>query len=933
LSEYALEIGFALVALALGLTGWGLFLGRPRSRREDELSIAYSDLEQALDELRSEFQQSIEASLSSTTGIGEKVLAAVKPIEAALRDFSSRIANLEIRANASDQMSAGLQSSLQAQESTLKQLARTVETMNSRLEIFQQELTAVSGRLSTLRQMIEGITARNDNHDEKLSTVEISLGAVQGQMADLLPRVSLGETEFTKLSSKTESMVASVTVLESSTRQTDRRVSDLERHFASKLGKPEELLPGAPIGGDSIPTESVTDTSADAEARSGSSGVEAIGAPFSNENREPVHTKRDGTSVIVETQGGIRPAPVDRGGHPRGECETAAQPAQPANGAVRPRLQFVAIQGAGDWEIFAEVDPADFHGLRILQGGEALERPAQQSFFGPLRDLTTPIQIFSDNVEVGEMTLVTQDSPILYFRLQKDLGRSVRRPSRGLNMAIVPAQWRYDYAKSGAPPCEPESTCMPGYRVHFFSIDRNPILAFDRVGGESFEIDWAKPQFQLVGDSLLDDDSDMGQLLVGDLPVLEGSREAMAKVRTVVVGAEGRGSGRWRQEYKIDTERWQLPEDLKCQGSGWYFIRLYDGGDDIIDSFSFRYIGGLKSIDVKGAGVTQGTNEVRITFAHDEDVLVSIADPDVSPVEIFETRESKSTVFAWLSDFRVRKTAFEVCHNGRPVRVTLDTDRIWWALSDASDSSTPIWQLSPIQLAPSHFAPTAEAKLVVRFPRLTAVDASIGFTHANRRTIQIVSGRTSIYLHEFSEAPELRRFTGQTLKLWVCECDSELELEVAKVDISLKCPWCEARMDDQEILDHLLSEHHDQCFEPLKLQGEEVVAPNAIFVCLVSGCGQYYPDSPLSEENPISLLSRHSNGRHPNMMSFKKISSRQDIHNLMGLKEKWVWKCNLGTCRPITPTSDSDMSTLEKTAHLREEHMSDLFAGTLRAEH
>jgi hypothetical protein len=140
LSEYALEIVFALVVLILGLAGWGLFLRRQWSRREDEISIRYSDLGRALDDLRTEFQHSIETTSSRATRIGEGVLAAVKLIEVALRDFSSRIASVESRANASDQMSSGLQSSLRAQEGTSEQLARAVETMNSRLEVFQQDL-------------------------------------------------------------------------------------------------------------------------------------------------------------------------------------------------------------------------------------------------------------------------------------------------------------------------------------------------------------------------------------------------------------------------------------------------------------------------------------------------------------------------------------------------------------------------------------------------------------------------------------------------------------------------------------------------------------------------------------------------------------------------------------------------------------------------
>src|SRR5262249_16674906 len=117
-----------------------------------------------------------------------------------------------------------------------------------------------------------------------------------------------------------------------------------------------------------------------------------------------------------------------------------------------------------------------------------------------------------------------------------------------------------------------------------------------------------------------------------------------------------------------------------------------------------------------------------------------------------------------------------------------------------------------------------------------------------------------------------------------------------------------------------------------KLRGDKVAGPSSIFVCLVSGCGQYYPDSPLPEENPVSLLSRHSNARHPNSTAYKRISSQHDIHNLLGLTEKWVWKCNLGTCRPITPTSDSDDSILDKKAHLKEELLSDLFACSAHAE-
>jgi hypothetical protein len=60
-------------------------------------------------------------------------------------------------------------------------------------------------------------------------------------------------------------------------------------------------------------------------------------------------------------------------------------------------------------------------------------------------------------------------------------------------------------------------------------------------------------------------------------------------------------------------------------------------------------------------------------------------------------------------------------------------------------------------------------------------------------------------------------------------------------------------------------------------------------------------------------------------MAYRKIESPQDIRNLLGLREKWVWKCNLGNCRPITPSADDEDALADKRAHLIQEHFSDLF--------
>src|SRR5262249_16494510 len=154
----------------------------------------------------------------------------------------------------------------------------------------------------------------------------------------------------------------------------------------------------------------------------------------------------------------------------------------------------------------------------------------------------------------------------------------------------------------------------------------------------------------------------------------------------------------------------------------------------------------------------------------------------------------------------------------------------------------------------------------------------------------------------------------------------QFEFVVATLTIARKCQWCESWMNGQEeMLDHVLGQHHERCFEKLVLKGEGV--SRAIFVCLVSGCGQYYPESFLPGENPIDRLSRHSNQMHPKTMAYRKVDNPQDIRNLLGLREKWVWKCGLGSnCRPITPSAEDENAIRDKKNHLQQEHMNDLFA-------
>jgi hypothetical protein len=136
--------------------------------------------------------------------------------------------------------------------------------------------------------------------------------------------------------------------------------------------------------------------------------------------------------------------------------------------------------------------------MRVTQGGEPSSdlNESRPGFFGPVHDLITPIQIIIEDGTLVEKELITERSPLLFFRLvQHDFARCVSDASRGLNFAVIPDCWRFNEEKSGPPPLESESLAISGYAVHYFSVDRNPILAFERPGKEPFEFRPAKPRF------------------------------------------------------------------------------------------------------------------------------------------------------------------------------------------------------------------------------------------------------------------------------------------------------------------------------------------------------------------------------------------------------------------------------------------------------
>ena len=96
MGTFALNIGYALIGVAAVVAVWIVWMKRRAPKPRPWLGLP-----RELEALRTDFEESIDgahAEAQRATKIGETFVAALKPIDQAIRDFKNRITELEKRA-------------------------------------------------------------------------------------------------------------------------------------------------------------------------------------------------------------------------------------------------------------------------------------------------------------------------------------------------------------------------------------------------------------------------------------------------------------------------------------------------------------------------------------------------------------------------------------------------------------------------------------------------------------------------------------------------------------------------------------------------------------------------------------------------------------------------------------------------------------------
>ncbi len=544
---------------------------------------------------------------------------------------------------------------------------------------------------------------------------------------------------------------------------------------------------------------------------------------------------------------------------------------------------------------------------------------------------------WNEDAHLREVTLTFGQEGYLLFKLSgQDLkqGRLVKSASLGPYLVVAPSTWERDETVAGPPLAAPEPVALDGYIAHFFDLEKGngTKIAFHTSDGELISISSGSTHFELIGERLEDVSGRVGPLFSEPPRIRVPNAHVWEKVRTIVIGEEGGGRGRWRTEFSPDPDSLEqsLPSEVLDRKGGWYFLRFYDANDDLIESLDFRFLTGLRQMRVLQScpfPSNDGHDPTRVEIAHDPGVTFQEVQglPDIQ-IEYCGDRETTVTIPP-NPDYDI--TRWQVGYeNGPQVEVTILVERIWWGLGEEVNEP-PQWEDKRLVLSRDDFTAVSKAVLWLRLPRHRWVDkVLVGFERARAKSypIKVREKALAVPLREFGDAQELQQFGIVPFNVWILRRGEAYKGILCELIINLTCEKCGfVASNEEDLFRHIESFHLDEFFRSLTYQ--ELCAlypslPPAIYRCKY--CNFYIRSD--DYRNPTSTIIKHiekdcqkvERKSGPVSIMFETVSDVDEIRKNVIAGLEGIKKCRLcgRDFRGIGP---------DLMHHLIEEHRSELY--------
>jgi ribosomal protein L13E len=474
--------------------------------------------------------------------------------------------------------------------------------------------------------------------------------------------------------------------------------------------------------------------------------------------------------------------PDKRGGRPRGSTK---QRAMPPSGEPKPcPLKPEIICWNKGWERIVGIEvPEEFESPRVTQNDELLEQDTSDAALYHLRHFEGIVRvawIAGEQDREIDIPIMEDGRNYLIFKMRRDwkgLGRLVKRPTAGYYLAIVPQEWTRDEEMSGSAPVAPENVQIDGYKAHFFFLRQNEDtpVAFVNTTGERIQVEPESSRFQLVGKEISDSSDDMGPLFGEEPPRIKTIDEReWSNVGVVVVGEEGSGRNRWRMQFvpQEGAKEQRMPDELTNRQGGWYFVRIYDDDDDLLESMDFRFIVGLKDIQIMNSECLpepDGYNDVSVQFVHQVNYKVKPANGEMhNALKIH--RENYLTIVTVPPKPDYDKIQWIVRDGDAVTKVTVLVERIWWCVGRMEVVPTN-WMDKPVSLSRKDFTAITDKTLWMKLPRsrwISKIDVGFNLAKSRSYNVEVEKKEIAIPLRDFCDAKEIENKQEEsTMKMWV----------------------------------------------------------------------------------------------------------------------------------------------------------------------
>jgi ribosomal protein S9 len=491
---------------------------------------------------------------------------------------------------------------------------------------------------------------------------------------------------------------------------------------------------------------------------------------------EPSSTEEGDETSIKQTikpgkGGGRLPGSI---GHP-GKNETIK---------VRPNIlkpDIICWNEGRSWVIGLEVQE-NIENLSVTQNGTPLVQDSEDETRYYLKNVEESVKIAWDEEE-KEITLIEAKRNYFLFKMrknwaQKQPGRLVSNPTTGFFLAVVPQDWKRDEEIFGSAINNPEeSVRIRGYKAHFIYLeqDRNSVIGFVAANGERIRVESGNSRFQLVGREIPDASEYMGPLFAEHPPSIK-SFDKQKWTNVAVIDVAEISSGRYKRRKQIvpreNTEEKILLDKIIDSQSGWYFVRIYDNDDNLLESMDFRFMNSLENIKIDNYTCLPspyGHCSVTVRFHNKKDYKIEPKSKVVQQILKIQ-QEDNQIIVTMPPKPDCDLTHWVLCDNDAQVEFSLLLERIWWSIGDLSIIPTD-WTDKPVTISRDDFSAISNKALWIRFPRPRFVrEIDIGFSRAKRRTfpVEVSKKELSIPLRYFSETGEIEnRQVEAKFTIWV----------------------------------------------------------------------------------------------------------------------------------------------------------------------